>query len=215
MQLLRFNSWMKKSLKEQRKSQNIEYSTWLGPNQFDWGEDDEPVVTEKKRNPMREEIEEDVFGNQKKTKMKELEKLLKDFDWYFTYSDDRRSYKKGQEQQDQIRKLVDLIGKDGMTLYKSKGKIAGVFESVDKPRTLEQLVARRYGQSTVFPETRGVFSTGSLNELIPVGAKGTSYFSDAGNIYDNASQWTPPKEPKKSIDEKHLDRTSKFGKVYK
>ena len=66
-----------------------------------------------------------------------------------------------------------------------------------------------------FPETRGVNSTGSLNELIPLGAKGTSHMSDGGNLSFNQNQWTPPSVPKKSIDEKHLDRTSKFGKVYK
>ena len=33
-------------------------------------------------------LKEDLSGNQKKTKMVELEKLLSNFDWYFTFSDD-------------------------------------------------------------------------------------------------------------------------------
>ena len=33
-----------------------------------------------------------------------------------------------------------------------------------------------------FPETANVKSTGSLNELKPVGAKGVSYFPDGGKL---------------------------------
>ena len=45
-------------------------------------------------------------------------------------SDDSRSYRKGQEQQSKIKRLVDFIGKDGMKLYKSYGKKNGVMEMV-------------------------------------------------------------------------------------
>ena len=86
--------------------------------------DERPDLFFTKTVPLKEELS----GNQKKTKMVELEKLLSNFDWYFTFSDDRRSYKKGQEQQDQIRKLLDVIGKDGMKLYKQYGKKNGVME---------------------------------------------------------------------------------------
>ena len=75
-------------------------------------------------------LKEDLSGNQKKTKMVELEKLLKSHDWYFTFSDDSRSYRKGQEQLSKIKRLVDFIGKDGMKLYKSYGKKKGVMEMV-------------------------------------------------------------------------------------
>ena len=62
---------------------------------------------------------EDLSGNQKRTKIKELQKLLKDFDFHYTRSDDRRSYQRGKEQQDKIEKLVKEIGKDGLKIYRN------------------------------------------------------------------------------------------------
>ena len=97
MQLLRFNSWLKKSLKEQRKSQRIDYSDWDG---FD------------------DSFNEDVSGSEKKNKILLLKKLLSNFDKYYHYSDDSRVYRKGKEQQDEIEKLVKEIGKDGSKIYK-------------------------------------------------------------------------------------------------
>ncbi|MCL0046286.1 hypothetical protein M1N16_08720 [Nitrospinaceae bacterium] len=86
-------------------------------------------------------------------------------------------------------------------------------EHYEKARTLEQTVARKFGASTVLPETVGIEHTGSLNEIRPVGAKGTSYFTD-GQLYSGFNFHRPT--PKlRSMDEKHLERTSKFGKVYK
>ena len=75
-------------------------------------------------------INEDLSGKVKKKKMDELELLLKSHDWFFIFSDDSRSYRKGQEQQSKIKRLVDFIGKDGMKLYKSYGKKIGVMEMV-------------------------------------------------------------------------------------
>ena len=75
-------------------------------------------------------INEDLSGKVKKKKMDELESLLKSHDWFFIFSDDSRSYRKGQEQQSKIKRLVDFIGKDGMKLYKSYGKKIGVMEMV-------------------------------------------------------------------------------------
>ena len=97
MQLLRFNSWLKKSLKEQRKSQRIDYSDWDG---FD------------------DSFNEDLSGSDKKNKILLLKKLLSNFDKYYHYSDDSRAYRKGKEQQDEIEKLVKEIGKDGSKIYK-------------------------------------------------------------------------------------------------
>ena len=108
MQLLRFNTWMKKSLKEQRKSQKIDYSKWSGANQYNWTEDDESVV----------QTNEDVSGSEKKNKILLLKKLLSNFDKYYHYSDDSRVYRKGKEQQDEIEKLVKELGKDGSKIYK-------------------------------------------------------------------------------------------------
>ena len=72
---------------------------------------------------------EDLSGNQKRTKMKELERLLKSHDWWYSMSDDGRAWDRGRKQADDIHKLIKDIGDDGKTLYKKYGKKAGVFES--------------------------------------------------------------------------------------
>ena len=74
---------------------------------------------------------EDLSGNQKRTKMKELERLLKSHDWWYSMSDDGRAWDRGRKQADDIHKLIKDIGDDGKTLYKKYGKKAGVFESKD------------------------------------------------------------------------------------
>mgnify|MGYP005661634433 FL=1 len=61
---------------------------------------------------------EDLSGREKKTKIVLLKRLLQDFDYHYTRSDDRRSYQRGKEQQDKIEKLVKEIGKDGMKIYR-------------------------------------------------------------------------------------------------
>ena len=108
MQLLRFNSWLKKSLHERKESQRIDYSDWRG---FD------------------DSFNEDVSGSDKKNKILLLKKLLSNFDKYYHYSDDSRAYRKGKEQQDEIEKLVKEIGKDGSKIYKK------FFEQVEGKRT--------------------------------------------------------------------------------
>ena len=108
MQLLRFNSWLKKSLNEQKESQRIDYSDWDG---FD------------------DSFNEDLSGSEKKNKILLLKKLLSNFDKYYHYSDDSRAYRKGKEQQDEIEKLVKEIGKDGSKIYKK------FFEQVECKRT--------------------------------------------------------------------------------
>ena len=75
-------------------------------------------------------LNEDLSGNQKKTKMKELEKLLSLHDWWWFMSDDSRSYKKGRDEQTKIHNLVSLLGKDGNSLYKQVAKKNGVMEMV-------------------------------------------------------------------------------------
>ena len=73
-------------------------------------------------------LNEDLSGNQKKTKMKELEKLLSLHDWWWFMSDDSRSYKKGGDEQTKIHNLVSLLGKEGSSLYKQVSKKKGVME---------------------------------------------------------------------------------------
>jgi hypothetical protein len=80
------------------------------------------------------ELNEDLSGNQKEKKLKDLEKKLKSHDYYYSYSDDSRSYKQGRKEEDEIRQLVDLIGDDGMSLYKQFLKSKGLIENNTTPR---------------------------------------------------------------------------------
>ena len=73
---------------------------------------------------------EDLSENKKKTEIKKLEKLLKSHDWWWFMSDSRQSYKKGEVEQEKIRRYIDLIGADAMKLYKMYGRKAGVMEMV-------------------------------------------------------------------------------------
>ena len=75
-------------------------------------------------------IIEDLSENKKKIEMKKLEKLLKSHDWWWFMSDSRQSYKKGEIEQERIRRYIDLIGADAMKLYKTYGRKAGVMEMV-------------------------------------------------------------------------------------
>ena len=119
MQLLRFNSWLKKSLHEQKESQRIDYSKWSGANQYNWTEDDESVV----------QTNEDVSGSEKKNKILLLKKLLSNFDKYYHYSDDSRVYSREKAKQDEIEDLVKDLGRDGSKVYKK------FFEQVESKRT--------------------------------------------------------------------------------
>ena len=75
-------------------------------------------------------IIEDLSENKKKIEMKKLQKLLKSHDWWWFMSDSRQSYKKGEVEQEKIRRYIDLIGADAMKLYKTYGRKAGVMEMV-------------------------------------------------------------------------------------
>ncbi len=52
----------------------------------------------------------------KKT-LQDLKKLLSTHDFYYSYSDDHDSYKKGSEEMDVIRSLIKELGKPGEDLY--------------------------------------------------------------------------------------------------
>ncbi len=74
-------------------------------------------------------MNEELTRQVKNKKMMELETLLKSHDWYFSRGS-HISWKKGEEELSKIRRLVDFIGKDGMKLYKTYGRKAGVMEMV-------------------------------------------------------------------------------------
>ena len=118
MQLLRFNTWLKKSLHERKESQRIDYSDWRG---FD------------------DSVNEDLSGSEKKNKILLLKKLLSNFDKYYHYSDDSRAYRKGKEQQDEIEKLVKELGRDGSKIYKKFfEQVEGKIPDDDKKRTKKE-----------------------------------------------------------------------------
>ena len=141
---------------------------------------------------------EDLSGNKKIIKIKELQKLLKDYDFYYSMSDDYRAYKRGKEQQDKILKLVREIGKDGDRIWKDYIK-----RNESKETGTEKYM------SNLFPEMRNVQPQGNR---IPVGERGTSYLSD-GDLFSGFQFF--PRTPKPlSIEEKHQKRTMIYGKVY-
>ena len=70
-------------------------------------------------------IREDLSGIARKKAMLDLEKRLKRKDWFYSYSSDQRVWKKGRDEDELIRKLVQNLGDDGMSLYKQYGKKAG------------------------------------------------------------------------------------------
>ena len=73
---------------------------------------------------------EDLSGQVKKKKMKELENLLKKYGFYFSFADSHADWKRENQNENNIRKLVDGIGEDALELYKMYGQKAGVMEMV-------------------------------------------------------------------------------------
>jgi hypothetical protein len=76
-----------------------------------------------------EEVTEDLSGNIKKNKLKELSKLLKDWDYTYRYSDERNAYKKGVAQEQEILKLYKEIGAEGLKMYRDFLKSKKMMES--------------------------------------------------------------------------------------
>ena len=89
---------------------------------------------------------EDLSGNQKRTKIKELQKLLTNFDYWYSKSSDSRVYRRGKEQEDTIERLVKEIGKDGLKIYR---KYISTKESKETTETDENL----YSGFSFFPPT--------------------------------------------------------------
>jgi hypothetical protein len=72
---------------------------------------------------------EDLSNKMKATKLKELHKLLKNYDYTYVWADDRNSYRRGEKQRDEILKLKDEIGDEGKKVWikflKDKGMMEG------------------------------------------------------------------------------------------
>ena len=142
-------------------------------------------------------LEEDLSGNRKKSKMVELEKLLKKMDFYYQYIDGNyREWKKYNDMSISIRKLVDEIGKDGTSLYKQYVTKSGIhYEHRDTSPTPEKVneVKERH---SIFPEMNQVERKGNLGytegTVLPDGGH---HFVDSP--FDTCGEkWTPPKPRK-------------------
>ena len=141
---------------------------------------------------------EDLSGNQKKTKMDELEKLLKAHDYFYVYANGR-IYDRGKQSQEQIERLVKDIGPSGLKLYRKYLK---------KNESKEPTGTGKY-MSSLFPEMRSVEP---YDNSIPLGESGTSHLHD-GNLFSGFQFF--PRSPKPlSTEEKHYKRTEIYGKVY-
>jgi hypothetical protein len=83
------------------------------------------------------QVNEDLSGNQKEKKLKDLQMKLKSWDYTYVYSDERNAYKKGVAQEKEILKLYKEIGAEGLKMYtdflKSK-KMKECFEDNTTPR---------------------------------------------------------------------------------
>jgi hypothetical protein len=142
---------------------------------------------------------EDLSGNQKRIKIKELQKLLTNFDYWYSKSSDSRVYRKGKEQEDAIDKLVGEIGKDGLKLYR---KYISTKESKEPTGTEKYM-------GNLFPEMRNVEPQ---DNSIPLGETGTSHLHD-GNLFSGFQFF--PRTPKlKSTEEKSWERNRIYGKSY-
>jgi len=101
--MLRLQSFLEKPIQEQQDLQNIDYFKWNGRERLN---DDLNLFYE------------DLSGSVKRKMILKLQKLLKDFDYWYSMSSDSRAYRKGKEQQSEIEDLVNQLGKDGKKIYK-------------------------------------------------------------------------------------------------
>ena len=76
-----------------------------------------------------EEVTEELSGNIKTNKLKELSKKLKEWDYTYVYSDERNAYKKGVAQEQEILKLYKEIGAEGLKMYRDFLKSKKMMES--------------------------------------------------------------------------------------
>ena len=70
------------------------------------------------------------MSSAQKKDLRQLEKLLKSHDWWYSYADDGASYRKGRDEQDQIKKLMNKVGGESpKQLYRKYARKAGTMES--------------------------------------------------------------------------------------
>ena len=138
---------------------------------------------------------EDLSGQVKTQKLKELQNLLKNKDWYAHYSDDQRVWKQSQKEDEKIRVLRDLIGDDGHELFKQYAKKAGVFESLKKQTQKDTRLIEKINEvkekHSIFPEMNKVYKTISMDYGEGKALENKHHFDD-GDIYANTPKWVAP-----------------------
>tara|TARA_Y100000593_G_scaffold90822_1_gene178114 strand:+ start:3750 stop:4274 length:525 start_codon:yes stop_codon:yes gene_type:complete len=146
-------------------------------------------------------INEELSGRLKKKKMLELEKKLKAHDWYFAYADDGRSYRKGRDEQDEIHKLVQLLGDDGKSLHNQYARKAGVMESlkkqVNKEKSIEDRIDDVKEKHSLFPEMEQVQRDIALGFQGEGKVLANKHHFTTGNPYENADKWIAPSPQRK------------------
>ena len=138
---------------------------------------------------------EDLSGQVKKKKMKELDSILKNKDWFAHFSDDQKVWKQSQKEDELIRKLVDEIGEDGMALFRQFGKRAGVFESLKKQTQKDTSLIKKINEvkenHSIFPEMNKVHKNISCGYGEGKIFENKHHFAD-GDLYANTTKWTAP-----------------------
>ena len=74
-------------------------------------------------------IYEDTSINQNKKKLRDLEGILRNHDFWGSMTDDSRVYRKYREAEDKIHQVIKDVGDEARKLYIKYGKKAGVMES--------------------------------------------------------------------------------------
>lgn len=164
--------------------------------------------------------EEKLSRPQKKEKdslLKELEKILRGYNWSLSFSGPEIKKQMSEKtRMGQIAKQVfSITGNndevDDLSSRYHKKWIAKNEEKLIEP-VREQTMAEKYmTPGTMLPGTEGVRPTGSLNKSDQklFSKKGQSYFNDPGNLYDGIDLkhiLSPPARPKNYM-EKHYERT--------
>ena len=93
-----------------------------------------------------EYLQEELSPTAHKKKMVELERALKNKDWWWFMSDSGPDYKKGKSEEDKIKGMRDALGDDGNTLYKQYAIKSGVVSEARKdprPSSYEKFLYKK------------------------------------------------------------------------
>jgi hypothetical protein len=93
-----------------------------------------------------EYLQEELSPTAHKKKMVELERALKNKDWWWFMSDSGIDYKRGKSEEDKIKGMRDALGDDGNLLYKQYAIKSGVVSEARKdprPSSYEKFLYKK------------------------------------------------------------------------